>query len=99
MTDATHGDTPAGTDQGQDWTIALDSVLDHVYNALALGQTEDEADGTDVVATAWLHQLDEILLLDEPNYQYLHAAPAPKETIRPADLVLMRTQALELLPA
>ena len=57
MTDATHGDTAAGTDQGQDWTIALDSVLDHVYNALALGQTEDEADGTDVVATAWLHQL------------------------------------------
>ena len=30
MTAATHGDTPAGTDQGQDWTIALDSVLDHV---------------------------------------------------------------------
>ena len=97
MTTTTTGETPAGTDHDQDWSSALDSVLDHVYDSLALTEDENSAD-TDEIAAAWLHQLDEILLLDESQYSYVHNMPIA-EIIRPADITEMRSQALVLLAA
>ena len=96
MTDNTPRTSPAQHEKA--WTQALDCVLDHVYDNLTLDNQDPEDYDTPAV-TAWLHQIEDLLLLDDPEYSHIHTLPAEFPAFAAEDLREMKRQARTLLAA
>lgn len=87
---------PPGGEGALDRNQSLNGILD----ALALHRWNTAQANDPELTQAWLHQLDEALLLDETKHALLHYdSSRHNRPLAPADLEVMRDQALTLLAA
>ena len=78
-------------------TLNPDHLLNSILDALTLQRWDAEDPELD---QAWLHQLDEALLLDELEHAQLQQETGhDRKPLADADLAIMRDQALTLLAA
>lgn len=85
---------------GSEGALDPDQLLNGILDALALHRWDTGQADDPELDQAWLHQLDEALLLDETEHALLHCdSRRPGRQLAPADLEVMRDQALTLLAA